>query len=790
MITYVFPGQGAQKKGMGGCLFDEFHELTKQADEVLSYSIRELCLNDPQGNLNQTQFTQPALYTVNALSYLKTIIDTGQKPDFVAGHSLGEYNALFASGAFDFRTGLELVKKRGELMSRATGGGMAAIIGLTEEKIRETLLMNRLDGIDVANLNAPVQIVISGTKADIELAQTVFEKTNGVEMFVPLRTSGAFHSRYMQEAKQEFKEFLAQYHFLDLKIPVISNVQARPYTASAIQENMVEQITQPVKWTESIRYLMGKGHMKFEEIGVGKVLTGLITRIQAEAEPLIVNEEERLLIPKERESVVQAGGTVKEESTKANSSVAVLEYEAQAPTEKQVHMAAVLGDTAFKRDYNLTYAYMSGAMYRGIASKEMVIRMGKAGMLGVFGTGGLSIADVEAAVTDIQKELSQGQAYGFNFLYSPSDSRKEEQLAELFIARGVKVIEASAYLSITPALVRYRAKGLRQDERGVLSATHKIIAKVSRPEIAEVFLSPAPERIVAKLLAEQLITSQEAQWLSKVPMADDLTVEADSGGHTDGGVAYALMPAMRKLRDEMMVKYRYPKRIRVGAAGGIGTPEAAAAAFIMGADYIVTGSVNQCTVEAATSDTVKDMLQQINVQDTEYAPAGDMFELGAKIQVLRRGVFFPSRANKLYDLYRMHASLDDIDEKTKLQIQDKYFKRSFEQVLAEIKPYYSPQDWEQALNNPKQKMAMLFKWYFTYSSRLALQGSEESKVDYQVHCGPALGALNQELKGTALESWRNRHVDELALFLLDGAAQRLKEQLNTILRIDELRTDM
>src|SRR5262249_24592935 len=157
----------------------------------------------------------------------------------------------------------------------------------------------------------------------------------------------------------------------------------------------------------------------------------------------------------------------------------------------------------------------------------------------------------------------------------------------------------------------------------------------------------------------------------------DICVEADSGGHTDGGVAYALMPAMIRLRDEMMAKYHYDKPIRVGAAGGIGTPESAAAAFIMGADFILTGSINQCSVEAGTSDAVKDILQGLNVQDKSYAPAGDMFELGAKVQVVRKGLFFPARANKLYDLYQRFNSIDEIDEKTQQQIQEKYFQRSF-----------------------------------------------------------------------------------------------------------------
>ncbi|AJQ26209.1 ACP S-malonyltransferase [Pelosinus fermentans] len=784
MITYVFPGQGSQSKGMGGSLFDEFKELTAKADEILGYSIKQLCLEDADSNLGETQYTQPALYVVNALGYLKKVKDTGKEPDYVAGHSLGEYNALFAAEAFDFTTGLKLVQKRGQLMSRAVGGGMGAVIGLNEEQISDALKKNNMLTIDIANYNSPTQIVISGLRKDIEDAQPIFEGMKEVQMFLLLKTSGAFHSRYMQEARKEFEIFLQDFTFSDLHIPVISNVYARPYKQFAVKQNLIEQITQPVKWTESIRYLMGLGEMEFVEIGSGNVLTGLIRRIKREAQPLILTDIESkndlqkddLSIPPERASFLIEAETAEVHNQKSNNEKAKennRKFEGISPSS--------LGSAAFKKDYNIQYAYMTGAMYRGIASKEMVVKMGKAKMMGFLGTGGLNVPQIEAAIQYIQKELSEGQAYGMNLLHNPLDPKKEEEIVDLYLLHGVKTLEAAAFISITPALVKYRAKGMTRNLQGEVIAFNRIIAKVSRPEVAEAFFSPAPERIVAKLLAEKKITEEEADLLKAVPMADDICAEADSAGHTDGGVASALIPAMITLRDQMMKKYQYQKKVRVGAAGGIGTPEAAAAAFIMGADFIVTGSINQCTVEASTSSNVKDLLQQMNVQDTDYAPAGDMFEMGAKIQVLKKGLFFPIRANKLYELYRRYNSLDEIDEKTKVQIQEKYFKKSFSDVYQDIKSFYPAEEIEKAERNPKHKMALIFRWYFGYSTRLALGGSEENKVDYQIHCGPALGAFNQWVKGTNLEDWKQRNVDVIAVKLMNDTVELLNQRYKNFL---------
>ena len=277
--VYVFPGQGSQSVGMGEELFDEFADLIAKADAILGYSLKTLCLQDPEEKLNLTQYTQPALFTINSLTYLKKTSDGGSKPNFLAGHSLGEYTALFAGGAFDFETGLRLVQKRGELMGQAKGGGMAAVIGLGPEKVRELLEASSIDTIDVANYNSPGQIILSGPVDDLEQIKDAFTE-GGARRFIPLKVSAAFHSRYMADAGKAFVDFLETLTFDELTTPVISNVTARPYEGASLKENLGKQITSSVRWQESIEYLLAQGECEFEEIGPGTVLTKLVQQIQ------------------------------------------------------------------------------------------------------------------------------------------------------------------------------------------------------------------------------------------------------------------------------------------------------------------------------------------------------------------------------------------------------------------------------------------------------------------------------------------------------------------------------
>ena len=282
MLTYMFPGQGSQFVGMGEELLNDFKTLSNRASDILGYDIRELCIKDPENKLSQTQYTQPAIFVVSALSYLKQFEITSKKSNFLAGHSLGEYCALFAAGVFDFETGLKLVQKRGELMSQSKSGAMAAVLGGSYKTVKAILNDGGFDKIEVANFNSPVQIVLSGDTEQIERATDVFEAAS--VRYIRLPVSAAFHSSYMNTAKQEFMTFLKQCTFKPAKIPVIANVTARPYCSGDELNLLSQQITSSVRWTDTVDYLCESGEMEFVELGPGQVLTGLVAAIRSNNE--------------------------------------------------------------------------------------------------------------------------------------------------------------------------------------------------------------------------------------------------------------------------------------------------------------------------------------------------------------------------------------------------------------------------------------------------------------------------------------------------------------------------
>lgn len=279
-LICLFPGQGSQAKGMGADLFDRYPDWTADADRVLGYSIRELCVDDPRSELALTQFTQPALFVVNALTYRAKREDGLAEPAYLAGHSLGEYNALLAAGCFDFATGLAIVQERGRLMSQIGGGGMAAVVGLDPERIREILAGSEAGRlVDVANFNTFDQTVIAGPKDALEAVKPAFEAA-GVRLFIPLNVSAPFHSRYMREPQHRFGEFLKNYHFAGPSIDVIANVNGRPYQHDMVRQILSEQIGNSVQWLETMMYLLRQPESEFVECGPGTVLTKMLAQIR------------------------------------------------------------------------------------------------------------------------------------------------------------------------------------------------------------------------------------------------------------------------------------------------------------------------------------------------------------------------------------------------------------------------------------------------------------------------------------------------------------------------------
>ncbi len=453
-----------------------------------------------------------------------------------------------------------------------------------------------------------------------------------------------------------------------------------------------------------------------------------------------------------------------------------LPFDAFAPA---IPMSA-LGDRTFTARHHLKYPYVAGAMANGIASVEMVQSMAENGMIGFFGAGGLSLSEIEQAVITLTSRLKDAP-FGFNLIHSPADPDLETATVQVYLKHGIRRISAAAFMRMTPALVYYRIKGLHKDTDGRVTAPNQVVAKVSRIEVARQFFAPPPRKLVHMLLEKKWITQEEADLSRFIPMAQDLTAEADSGGHTDNRPALALLPTMLALKQQCMDEYHYTDPLCVGLAGGIATPESAAAAFAMGAAYILTGSINQSCVEAGISREVKSLLCRAEQADVAMAPAADMFEIGARVQVLKRGTLFAMRAEKLYHLYRTHARFEDIPQKKRREIETQLLKTDFESAWQSTRAFFEsrnqPAQVQKAQTDPKHKMALVFRSYLGQSSCWAIQGTPERKMDYQIWCGPAMGAFNQWAKNSFLAEPEHRTTVDLGLNLLFGASVTLRAMM-------------
>jgi trans-AT polyketide synthase, acyltransferase and oxidoreductase domains len=435
-----------------------------------------------------------------------------------------------------------------------------------------------------------------------------------------------------------------------------------------------------------------------------------------------------------------------------------------------------LGSAAFKKRHGIRYACVAGAMANGISSVKLVTAAGRAQMIGFFGSAGLSRNELEKALIQFKAEASK-ISWGVNLIHAPGSVDREAMMVDLYHKYGVRCISAAGYLRLTWPLVLYRLRGIHRAADGSVVCPNRVIGKVSRVEVARQFLSPAPAKIVAQLLETGKINETEAELSRFLPMADDITAEADSGGHTDNRPAITLLPSMMALRDECREKFAYTDLPCIGLAGGMGTPFAVAAAFAMGADYVLTGSINQACVEAGTSDVVKKLLSEATQTDITMAPAADMFERGVKVQVLKHKTLFALRATRLFELYHRYDDLEQIPSEARAELETKILQESLNDAWVQTRAFfteYDPAQIARAETDPKHKMALVFRSYLGRSSRWAIAGDLQRAKDFQIWCGPAMGAFNEWAAGSFLADPANRAFESVSMNLLFGACVAIR----------------
>lgn len=435
------------------------------------------------------------------------------------------------------------------------------------------------------------------------------------------------------------------------------------------------------------------------------------------------------------------------------------------------HATYKLGDPAFTKRFNVRYPYIVGEMANGIAGVELVKAAAKNRILGFLGTAGLPVHVTRGHIEALKASLGEEYTFGANLIHNPFTTDYEQSIVDLYLEHNIKLVSASAFMDLSLPLVEYGVRGLRLDENNRVVRHNILIPKLSRVELAKKFMSPAPAGMLQKLLEANKITKEEAELAAKIPIASYITVEADSGGHSDNRPLTCLLPAVKLLAAQMREEHQYDERIKIGAGGGIGTPYAVLGAFSLDADYILTGSINQCSVEANQSLVAKEMLLKASMTDVMMAPAADMFEQGINVQVLKKTTMFPMRAKNLYKIYSQNDSIDDIPAADRQQIEV-FFKENMDNVWSMCEQFFlksDPSQLEKASENPKHKMALIFRWYLGNSSKWAMSGDMDRKHDFQIWCGPAMGAFNQWVKGTPLENLENRSVVQIAHNLMYGA---------------------
>ncbi|WP_051378781.1 ACP S-malonyltransferase [Derxia gummosa] len=594
MTTLLFPGQGSQFKGMGAELFDAYPDAVARADAILGWSLRELCLDDPRRQLNDTRYTQPALYAVSVLALRRHLDSGGPPPDRVAGHSLGEYAALHAAGVFDFETGLRLVKRRGELMSAVTGGAMCAVIGLARADIEALLAEHGID-LDLANHNSPRQLVLAGDAEGVGRFETLVKSgaAPGARC-VRLRVSGAFHSRQMAPVATRFAPALAAEAFAPPRIPVIANCSALAYGADDIAANLARQLHAPVRWVESVEALLAAGETAFIEIGPGEVLTRLVADIRADWLA--------------RGGV--AGAAAKAEPAPAASTVASSEATPLAPPAAEAAEAIAEAVTPapgpFEQAWRCASPIVAGGLGGDVAPSRMLAGLVGAGCLAFAGSDGVEPA-LLAVRLRAARELAGPDApgrLGLNLVCDGSAPEREAALWRIAADLGIDAVELGGAPEPSPELLAFRAAA---------PGRHQVLVKLRDVASARAFLAPPSAALVAA--AAGLPTTANAAGtaataataatpappaglaaLATLPLADAICLDCSDWRTAPADRADRSFAALVALRDAA-VAAGLP-RLPLGLAGGIATPADIAAARALGADFVLVGSALQWTADA------------------------------------------------------------------------------------------------------------------------------------------------------------------------------------------------
>ncbi len=741
MNAYIFPGQGSQFVGMGKELFAEFPDMVATADEILGYSIENLCTQDKDKKLNQTQYTQPALYVVEAMSYLKAIQE-GVQPDVVAGHSLGEYSALFAAGVFDFATGLKLVKRRGELMSTAkVDGGMAAVLNIDAERIASILHKGNLSEIDVANFNKPTQTVIAGPKDQLAVAARLFERAGA--NFVPLNVSAPFHSRYMQPIEAEFSDYLQQFEFQPPRIPVMSNVTARPHDFTTIKKQLAQQISQSVLWTDTIRYLMSQGDFHYRELGPGEVLTKLVSSIVQHCEPL----QEVTPLENYRRS---------DESAKLLSS-----HLPSSDTHKAAPISEarkIIGDDHGLADF---YQVQSNYVIRPLDYHQhgLINELAKSGSLTFVALHHDAIIKDEQAVEKVASLSKRYSNLGVGFTADIIYPEREASLVNRLLDTNIQHFYVKHYFRISTALTKLRIKtALRNEYRGTL------MVEVGSLEEARIFLRPPTRKILEQLQSSGEITAQEATQALDINLADAIVYNGD----------WRELQSLVQLRDSLFNtdSSLHQKRPYIGSTGAIGSPVSIARAINCGADFVCAGDIFLCAQESNLDISVKHLLRNVDNSNFIQIPDVDLFEFGRKASVVNSQSDYIYAATSLYSLWKKEPSLETMSDGGKTYLETHFFREGLENAwgnLVEQNRYLSHADITAASANSRFKMTLLFKHYLKQLQHTSpLQVGE---LDREI------ADLNQWLAKNSEASWDGQRAYSIVNHLVETAAKMIDQNM-------------